>query len=74
MAISAATTEPPTMSSRPGTSRADVASRLVQGRAPAIPGTSGITARVPVQTTTACRAESTWCSPSGLVTATFRDP
>ncbi len=74
VAISQATTEPPTMISRPGACRADVASRLVQGRAPAMPGRSGTTARVPVATTTACRADSTWCSPSGLVTATLRTP
>lgn len=74
VAISAATTPPPTISNRPGTCRAEVASRLVQGRAPAMPGSSGITALVPVATTTACRAASTWCSPSGLVTATLRIP
>ncbi len=74
VAISAATTEPPTISSRPGACWAEVASRLVHGRAPASPGTSGTMARVPVATTTACRAASTWCSPSGLVTATLRTP
>ncbi len=62
------------MTSRPGASRADVASLLVQGRAPAIPGRSGTTARVPVATTTACRADSRRCSPSGPVTDTSRTP
>lgn len=74
VAISVATTPPPTTTRRPGAALALVASRLVQGLTSSSPGRSGSTARVPVQTATACRAVSTFRTPSGPVTVTVRSP
>ncbi len=74
VAISTATTPPPTTASRPGTSCAEVASRLVHTRAPASPGRSGRAARVPVHTATACRAVRVRRPPPGVSTVTRRSP
>ena len=57
VAISQPTTPPPTITRRPGTACALVASRLVHGLTPA--STAGTAAVVPVAITTACRARST---------------
>jgi hypothetical protein len=57
VAISQPTTPPPTITSRPGTACALVASRLVHGLT--LASTSGTDALVPVAITTACRAAST---------------
>lgn len=74
VAISTATTPPPTTISRSGALRALVASLLVQGRTSARPGRSGRAARVPVHTATACRAVSSVRLPSGPSTRTVRGP
>lgn len=74
VAISTATTPPPTTASRSGTCRAAVACRLVHGRTSASPGRSGNAVTVPVHTPTACRAVSFTRSPAGVSTATWRGP
>ncbi len=74
VAISVATTPPPTTISRPGTLRELVASRLVHGRTSSMPGSSGRDARLPVQTATAYRAVRTCSAPPGPVTVTVRGP
>lgn len=74
VAISVATTPPPRIASRAGTSFALVASRLVHGRSSSRPGSGGSAADVPVQTATACRAVSSSTSPSGVVTVTCFGP
>ncbi len=74
VAISTATTPPPTTMSRPGALLALVASRLVQGRTSASPGRSGRAAPLPVHRATACRAVSVRRVPSGAVTSTVRGP
>ena len=81
-AISTPTTPPPRIASRPGTSFAVVASRLVHGFASRKPSIGGISGELPVATTTALRAMSvssparTRRSPSrrpgARTTATFR--
>src|SRR5699024_2370531 len=73
VAISHATTPPPMMAIRPGTSRIEVASRLVHGCACANPSIGGRTASEPVHTTTPSRAERI-SSPSPVSTATRRGP
>ncbi len=74
MAISVATTPPPTTISRPGTLSELVASRLVHGRTSSSPGILGRAARLPVQTATACRAVRTRSPPSEPLTVTVRGP
>ena len=74
MAISHATTPPPTMARRGGTLDALVASRLVHGRASASPGTRGTAARLPVHTETAAVARSSIDAPLSLSTTTRRSP
>ena len=74
VAISQPTTPPPTISSRPGTSFALVASRGVHGSISRRPGIGGTAASEPVQTATACRAVSRVSVPSAAVTTTVRSP
>ncbi len=74
VAISTPTTPPPTTTSRPGTSLALVASRLVHGRTVSTPGKEGTTALLPVHTATACRAVRRVSWPSGPVTVTSLGP
>ena len=73
-AISAPTTPPPRMMSRSGTSCAVTILRESHGSESASPSMGGIAAEVPVATTTAFRAVSSWTSPSGPVTVTARSP
>jgi hypothetical protein len=65
-------TPPPMTASRPGTSLAAAASRLVHGAASRSPVMSGTSALLPVATTTACRAVSVVVAPSPPVTSTTR--
>lgn len=74
VAISTATTPPPTTIRRPGAVLALVASRLVQGPTSASPGSGGRAAALPVQTATACRAVRVRRLPSVPVTSTVRAP
>lgn len=74
VAISQATTPPPTTASRGGTRSEEVASRLVHGRTSSRPGRPGRAARVPVHTATAWRAVRTRRPPSGVCTATRFGP
>ncbi len=74
VAISAPTTPAPMITSRPGISFADAASRLVHGRASRSPAMSGTSALLPVATTTAWRAVSVVVVPATPVTSTVRSP
>src|SRR5664279_1233536 len=69
-----ATTPPPITTTRRGTSCRLVTSRDVHGSASRSPSIGGTDARVPVASTTACRAVSVRVSPAGSVTWTVLSP
>ncbi len=74
VANSTPTPPAPTIASRPGTELLSVPWRFVHGRTSSMPGSSGSAARVPVHTTTACRAVRVLWPPPGSATVTRRGP
>ena len=73
-AISAPIVPPPRTSNRRGSCLAEVMSRLSHGLISRSPGIGGMTAPVPVASTTARRAMNRWTAPSPLATSTARSP